>query len=633
ENRFLVKLGRGEHEEFHWLDITTLNLAFWAGDTLSHTLTITSHVPPAGAPAPPAIVLREIEGERATFCWEPADASVVAGYNVYRATHPTYAYESLGSPVSGTCFTQTASAAHRIYAVTTVDLTGHESGFSRFVWAPRLVHPHAVGLLADGNRVILDPQNGYALLTQRADGRYIRNVGSPHYHLEYSYYLTVDALDRLIISHPGDYYTDRHSVRVADAAGRPILEFGQQGAGDGEFYGPAGVAVWGEPCTYGGPYESDGATLLLLHLDGTVDGEGGETGTAAGTDFAAGRHGLGVVIDGSDTLTYTTAGNLERTEGAVEFWLQPAWDGDDNVSHTFFEVGDGWFNRMRVMKDGANNLRFITWNSVREAGVATHVGDWVAGDWHHVAATWEGSEIALYVDGRQREARTDGAVPDLLADEIMVGASWDSSQQAEAVIDELRISSQARLGNSDTCTYRILVADSGNDRVQVFDAAGNFVSAFGGSGSGPGQFDNPQGLAVDGMGRVIVGDSGNDRLQVLAFDGTTLAAGSIITAGLESPTGVATGPLSRILVADTGHDQIKVLAAGGTVLATYAAPSDGHAGGFSGPRCVVPDNAGNLIVADTGNGRVVMVRGVMLEPGIYLPMVCRRWGRWECVTL
>ena len=31
QTRFLVKLSQGPHEEFHWLDITTLNLAYWLG--------------------------------------------------------------------------------------------------------------------------------------------------------------------------------------------------------------------------------------------------------------------------------------------------------------------------------------------------------------------------------------------------------------------------------------------------------------------------------------------------------------------------------------------------------------------------------------------------------------------------
>ena len=45
-----------------------------------------------------------------------------------------------------------------------------------------------------------------------------------------------------------------------------------------------------------------------------------------------------------------------------------------------------------------------------------------------------------------------------------------------------------------------VVADSGNDRVVVFDVAGGFVGAFSGRGSGAGELRSPIGVAVDGAG-------------------------------------------------------------------------------------------------------------------------------------
>jgi len=144
-----------------------------------------------------------------------------------------------------------------------------------------------------------------------------------------------------------------------------------------------------EPITWkgriiGGPYSADSNTLLLLHLDGSYDGDQGETGTATGTDFSAGRNDQGVLIDDADTLTYPTSRNLNRSQGAIEFWMRPNWDGDDGQSYVFFEVGQTWENRMRIMKDGANNLRFMVWDSVAEYGVSHDVADWLAGEWHHI---------------------------------------------------------------------------------------------------------------------------------------------------------------------------------------------------------------------------------------------------------
>ena len=43
---------------------------------------------------------------------------------------------------------------------------------------------------------------------------------------------------------------------------------------------------------------------------------------------------------------------------------------------------------------------------------------------------------------------------------------------------------------------------------------GRFLRAFGGKGSGQGQFIDPRGIAVDKNGSIYVSDHGNDRIQV-----------------------------------------------------------------------------------------------------------------------
>ena len=626
QNRFLLKLSRGTHEEFAWTDITAFNLAFWQGDTVSHTFVLTSHVPPPDAPAPPAGAAAQVEGEQAILCWEGSPSADVIGYYVYRAAPPTYEYERASSLVTGLCYGE-AYGATRIYAVTAADSAGRESAFSNAAWAPRLINPYAVGLTSDGLRTVLDPQNGYALLRQRPDGRYVQNVGSVHYHLEQSTFMAVDGRDRLLFSHPGDWYTGRHSVRVADRNANPVLEFGERGSGPGQFETPAGLATVGQPANIGGPYEVDDQTLLLLHFDGSYEGAQGEAGTPGGTTFEAGKYDQGVTVDADDTLTYGTAGNLERSQGAIEFWLRPTWDGGDGASHVFFEVGDGWFNRMRIMKDGANNLRFMVWDGDTEYGVAYNVACWQAGEWHHVAATWEGTDIALFVDGQQRDRSDMASPPDTLANTIHIGSSLWHDQQADAVLDELRISDVPRIGDSGTFPYRILVADSGNHRIQAFDELGNFVSAYGGPGSGPGQFQHPQGLAVDGEGRVIVADMGNNRLQVLSFDGTDWGYIRSITAGFLAPTGAAAGADGRILVADTGNNRVVVLDAVGNLLAEYTEPNDGHTGLFNQPHGVCWTSTGEIVVADTGNQRLVTI--VPFQPGyrLYIPLILKDYSQ------
>lgn len=62
---------------------------------------------------------------------------------------------------------------------------------------------------------------------------------------------------------------------------------------------------------------------------------------------------------------------------------------------------------------------------------------------------------------------------------------------------------------------RIFVCDQGNDRVQIFTPAGEFVTAFGQRGSDPEQFTGPCGVCVDSIGRILVCDA--LRVQVFAF--------------------------------------------------------------------------------------------------------------------
>lgn len=115
----------------------------------------------------------------------------------------------------------------------------------------------------------------------------------------------------------------------------------------------------------------------------------------------------------------------------------------------------------------------------------------------------------------------------------------------------------------DPVSGSIFVADTFNNRI-VKRALDGAVNSWGEYGSGEGQFDQPRGVAVAG-GYVYVADTGNDRVQVFnAADGAyvTQFGGSGSAEGrLKYPMGVSAlsvGDRTLVYVADTGNHRVQV---------------------------------------------------------------------------
>ena len=68
----------------------------------------------------------------------------------------------------------------------------------------------------------------------------------------------------------------------------------------------------------------------------------------------------------------------------------------------------------------------------------------------------------------------------------------------------------------------VYITDTLNDRVEIFDADGVFISTFGKAGDGAGYFARPKGIAVDSDGHIWVADAMQDRLQVFNKEGQLL---------------------------------------------------------------------------------------------------------------
>jgi len=68
----------------------------------------------------------------------------------------------------------------------------------------------------------------------------------------------------------------------------------------------------------------------------------------------------------------------------------------------------------------------------------------------------------------------------------------------------------------------LYVADTMNNRIEIFDADGGFIKEIGKHGDGPGDFARPKGVAVDADGHIWVADGMQDRVHVLNWEGQLL---------------------------------------------------------------------------------------------------------------
>ncbi len=158
--------------------------------------------------------------------------------------------------------------------------------------------------------------------------------------------------------------------------------------------------------------------------------------------------------------------------------------------------------------------------------------------------------------------------------------------------------------NASTLEASDINATSGTVR-NLRDAWRHNATFGSGPGSGPGQFDEPSGIAVDASGAVYVADRNNNRVQVLDSAGGHVAD---IT-GLAWPNGVAVNASGYLYVADTNAHAVRVYDTNRTKVADIT-------DGFSQPTAVaVGGPSGHAYVVDYGNNRVRVYDSALARVG------------------
>jgi secreted PhoX family phosphatase len=116
----------------------------------------------------------------------------------------------------------------------------------------------------------------------------------------------------------------------------------------------------------------------------------------------------------------------------------------------------------------------------------------------------------------------------------------------------------------DSSSGNVYVADTVNNRIQIFSSNGTFISKSGGYDPRAinGSSDHPSDITLDQAGNVYVADTGNNRIQIFSSNGTfisVLGRDGGANGTLRSPEGIAVDSSSgNVYVADTGNNRISV---------------------------------------------------------------------------
>ncbi|MCA1958887.1 MAG: SMP-30/gluconolactonase/LRE family protein [Nitrospira sp.] len=173
----------------------------------------------------------------------------------------------------------------------------------------------------------------------------------------------------------------------------------------------------------------------------------------------------------------------------------------------------------------------------------------------------------------------------------------------------------------------LFVVDNGNNRIQKFDNAGNFIILWGNFGSANANFHNPTGIACDGNGDVWVVDTNNHRVQ--KFDGKL--GGYLMKFGsrgngegqFNAPWGIAIDRVRGfVYVVDSANFRVQKFDMSGEFIMAWGSFGSGD-GQFYFPRGIAVDqDDGSVYVVDMGNHRIQKFD----TSTNVLPQLLTKWG-------
>lgn len=542
--------------------------------------------------------------------------------------------------------------------------------------------PQDIAIDSQGDIYVLD-RNNYRIQKFSASGTFItkwgvNGTGNGEFSVPHN--LLVDHSDNIFVS-------DNNRVQKFTGTGTYLAQWGSFGSGDGQFNYADTMAVDGSNNIY--VTDRGNYRVQKFSNTGTFLTKWGTNGT--GNSQFGGFGGIAIDNDNTVYVSDNTASGRTQTFTTGGSYIGQ-WSGygshivPDNNGHLYLvDVDQG---RIRKVTTSGTHVAYVgkLGGAVPfPASVSTDIqgnvyiadrynfqvqkrtqnGDYINKLYATHPNTQGPNAITVGPDGKIYAAYLFRNIVEVYSPNyqlLMTLGTYTGSAIGSSADGEFRNPTGVAIDSQGN----IYVSDMGNLRVEKFDASGNFIKKWGGSGNGPGQFSNggggfgPWGIAVDASDNVYVADPANNRIQkfssqgvyldridgtryawpVDAFERTFMGVAGVDESGNRyrpdtanqqivktSPSGVelqrwggagnGNGQLSlvadtytrvlvyqdEVYVADTGNNRIQVFGLDGSYIRQWGTAGSGD-GQFNIPTDIMVDSDGNLQVADVMNARI-----------------------------
>ena len=509
--------------------------------------------------------------------------------------------------------------------------------------------PVAAGAIPVATRSLMFYTVALTFLTKFGSG----GTGAGQFQLAVA--IAADRQKRLFVCDSTQHRVSRWSPNAAATTWSHDVDWehagGGSGSGDGEFDTPLGIAV---DSTRNTVYVADSVNVRVQRLDAD-SGAHQANWTAADVPLLGGPMGpVSVAVDARGEIyvadpdtTRVVRGTPYNADGsfraATEVPLPvgtpwtPATEPEHMKRPTYVAYGPG---RTLWVSDTDNDRLLVYTLATLTAPAAPDVI--TAGFSHPVGVAVDPTGAAWVVDGGNSRilpldaARATGTA----IGSAGAGANQFNDPRGIALVARetvLRLVGGAPAGGGSlvsTETPLLLVADRGNNRVQVVQGDGTFLAPI--TTDGTTALVNPEDVTVNATGQAFVADTGNGRIvrYALAADGSTtfqkafavpLRAPGVSTA---RPTGVSMHPGGSLLVTDNAQGLVFQFSVDGDLQAywdlhallrlrrgatasaaeVFYEPELAQMLLLSFPTRAVLDEAGVMAIADSGHDRVRLLR-------------------------